>query len=142
MLSVPGEADGADGLTLGDVGSARDVHGAEMDERDRVAVARLDRERPSSARDEARERHDTSGRRAHRAARRPANIDTPVLPRRVRVRCREGERAQHSPVRWPDPGARRRRSGKQSTDGSEEQKTPHHAKPPVVFLGNKLGPER
>jgi hypothetical protein len=102
-----GRADGADGLSLGDPGSA--VHGdrPEVDERDGVAVGRLDREAEAVRGHGAGERHRSGVRGDHRRSGGPADVDAAVLAGRVRI-TPELECLQDRTGRGPRPPVRGR----------------------------------
>ena len=86
----PGDGVGAftrdpDDSTLLDGAAASDAHRAELEERDRVAVRGLDRQRSASARDGARERDGARAGRPHLGADGRAEVDAAVLTARVRI---------------------------------------------------------
>jgi hypothetical protein len=103
------QTDRADDCALAYLRSARHADRAEMNERDRVAERRLDRDGPPSRRNRPGERDDTARRREHIRTRRRSEVDTAMLTRGVRVGMVERERTQDRPVDRPRPGLRRRR---------------------------------
>jgi hypothetical protein len=105
-------ADDRDRLAFGHDGTCTDQGGAEMQERDGIAVGGLDRDREPVRRDLAREGHRSSGRCNHRLAESPLEIDAAVLSRDERVLLIEDVALQHRPRNRPRPGAGRRRSRK------------------------------
>jgi hypothetical protein len=93
-LRVIGHAarpDGADDGPLLDRGPALDGDRPEVHQRRRVAERRLDRDRLAPGRNGAGERHDTLSRRAHVRPGRRAEVDTAVLPARIRMGAIERE---------------------------------------------------
>ena len=88
-----------DGLPLGDGG------GAEVRQRDGVAVGCRDREDEPVARHPPHERHVARRGRARGSALRTADVDATVLTACIRIGA-EGERPQHRAVRGPTPRAR------------------------------------
>jgi hypothetical protein len=78
-------ADRRDHCALFDRLAARDRDGAELEERDRVAVGRPDRERAAAARNGADEGNGSAGRRKHGDAHGGAYIEAAMLPARVRI---------------------------------------------------------
>lgn len=113
MLDLSARADGADHLTLVDLGADSDADGPEMDERDRVAVLGADRHAEPRARHRAGERDHAARGRAHIGARERPNVHTAVLPALVRIVL-----GQKPPEDWavdgPAPGAGRRRESERS----------------------------
>lgn len=103
--------DAADDLALGDGASARDGDRAELEERHRVSVGGLDRERATAGRDGADKGDDARGGCAHRLAGNGSDVDPAVLPGCIFVR-REHERPEDGPVGGPRPAGR---------DGDEDQ---------------------
>jgi hypothetical protein len=94
-----------------------------MRQRHRVAVASLDRQRPTADRHRARKGHDPRGRREHRGSRRSADVDTAVLAGRVGVAA-ETELLQDRPVDRPRPGCCGRR-GYEHGSGHSDQGSAH-----------------
>ena len=97
--------------TLGDGAPARDGDRAELEQRHRIPVGRLDRERAAAGRNGTDERDAPADRCTHRLAGGGADVDPAVLSRRVLV-GRERERPQDRPVDRPGPAGR---------DGDEDQ---------------------
>jgi hypothetical protein len=79
MLQLPARADGRHGCAFGDSGALLDPKRPEMEERHRVSVERLDRQRPSAPGHRPGERDRTCGRRAHRSAGHCRDVDAAVL---------------------------------------------------------------
>jgi hypothetical protein len=117
-------ADDTDDRPLSDAAAAQDTRRGELQQRHRVAVLSLDRDRPTATRDRADERDRAGSRGEHRAAELCADVDTAMLPARVRVRA-ERERSQHRPRRGPRPSVRRRGSGKRREQNQTGEKSPH-----------------
>ncbi len=106
LLGHAARSDGGDRVPFAHRRPAPDRHGAEMEQRDGVAVRRLDRERPSASRHDPGERDDAARRRAHRGAGRRADVDPAVETTRVRIGA-EAERVQNRPLHRPGPPVRR-----------------------------------
>jgi hypothetical protein len=100
-------ADGRHRLALGHGRALADQERAEMQQRDRIAVGRLDRDRQPVRGDAADERDGSRGWREHGASEWPLEVDAAVLPRRERVVRGKGEALQHGPGHRPRPGAGR-----------------------------------
>jgi hypothetical protein len=81
-----------------------DEQRAEVGERDLVAGARLDGDRPPVRRNGSRERDLSRDGRAHDLGRAESDIDAAVLAGRERV-VTDGELAQHLALDRPRPGA-------------------------------------
>jgi hypothetical protein len=116
QLDIAARPDRSNGIAFSDLDALLDPVGAEMNERDRVAVLRLNRHGLATFRHRPGEGHDPSRGSAHGRSRRRADVDPPVLARRVRVVAVEGEPAQDRPVDGPSPGktrGRERQSGDQ-----------------------------
>ena len=113
-------------LTLGDGCAAPDRHRAEMQQRDGVAVRRLDRDRPPAGRHGSGEGNDTAGRRDNRGTSSRADVDPTVETAGVGIGA-EAERMQNRPLHGPGPPARRRRRHERRRRGAarepREQKT-------------------
>ena len=95
-------------LALGDGGARRDERRAEVQERHRVPIARLDRHRQAVRGDPSHERDRAGAGGQHGIARRALDVDASVLPGRERVVLGEEEAAQHRAGDRPRPRARRR----------------------------------
>jgi len=133
-LGRAARADRADRVTLGDRRALGDVERAEMRQRDVVAVAGEDRQRPPARGDGSREGDGAARGRDDRAARGRADVDAPVLAARVRVRGVERERREHRAVHRPRPGT------EQGDAEQEEQSDETHAGSPfVVRMENESG---
>ena len=78
-------ADDPDRLALRHDRAPADQERAEMQERDGVAVGRLNGDREPVRRDLADERHRSGGRRDHRVTERPLDVDPTMLARKERV---------------------------------------------------------
>jgi len=100
-------ADDRDRLALGHDRAPADQERAEMQERDGVAVCRLNCDREPVRRDLAGERHRSGGRRDHRITERPLEVDPSMLARKERVVLVKCEPLQHRPGDRPRPGAGR-----------------------------------
>ena len=121
-------AHGADDRALRHDRAAADAERAELEQRDRVAVRGLDRQRAAAARHGAGERDGAGRGRAHLGAHGRAEVDAAVLPARVGVGG-EGERAQQWAVDRPGPGARDRSDGERRQHGRGGECSPH-GRPP------------
>jgi hypothetical protein len=78
-----------------------------MDQRDRVAVGRADRQAQPFMRQLPDEGRDAGRRRANIGACRRRDVNSPVLTARIRV-TRGDERRKHGPLDGPRPSLRRR----------------------------------
>jgi hypothetical protein len=85
VLRLAGPTGRADAPALGDLVAARDGDGAEVDERDRVAVGRLDRHRAASAGHGAGERDRAGRRRLDERACRRGDVDAAMLLGRIGI---------------------------------------------------------
>ncbi len=108
-LRRPARAHGAHHVALGDGVAAPHRVGAEMNERDRVAVGGLNRDRLSLRRDGPGEGDRSRDRCDDFCAVGGSDVDTAVLSGRVRVARVEGEERQHRPGDGPAPAERGRR---------------------------------
>jgi hypothetical protein len=123
VLGHPARADRANADALGDGRTALDGHGAEMEQRDGVAVRRLDRDRPPAGRHGPGERDDATRRRDDRGTGSRADVDAAVESARVWIGT-EAERLQNRPLHRPGPSLRRcgrnercrRRTARESRD--------------------------
>jgi hypothetical protein len=102
-------ADGADRSTLRHGRVARDGDRAEVRQRDRQPVGRLDRHRLAARRYGPREADDAGRRRDDGRVRGRRDVDAAVLPARVGMRRVEREALDDGARDGPRPGARRRR---------------------------------
>jgi hypothetical protein len=135
QLDLAARADGPDEPALRYRRPAPDGDGAEMHERDRVAVLRLDRDGPARRRDGSGEGDDSGCRREHRCPRRGADVDPTVLAGRVRV-VAEQERPQHGALHRPRPAQSGGGHGKRGRDRSADEQTDRHWNLPVVRYAN------
>jgi hypothetical protein len=124
--------DGADGRALGNRVSAPDGDLAQLEQRDRVAVSRSDRQRPSAARDRADERDGPFARRTNSLTGRRGDVDAAVLAAGVRIGT-ERERTQHAAVDRPRPGRGRARKDERNHDARQDDST-HRLRPPSLSL--------
>lgn len=123
--------DGSDEGSLGHGVAAPHRDRAEMHERDRVAVRRLDRDRPAAHRHGAREGDDPGRRGEHGCARRSADVDSAVLARRVRI-VAEQKRSQHGALHRPRPAQSGSGHGQRSSDCSADEQSNRHRAPPSL----------
>jgi hypothetical protein len=100
-------ADDPDRLALRHNRAPADQERAEVQERDGVAVGRLNGDREPVRRDLADERHRSGGRRDHRVTERPLDVDPTMLAREERVLLVKREALQHRPGKRPRPRAGR-----------------------------------
>ena len=118
-LRLAGRPDGADGLALGDPVAGRDQDLAEMEQCDRVAVRRPDRDRAAVDGQPAGERHAPFRHGADGSAGVGADVDSRVSVLAV-FGPAELEPTQNRPVDGPRPGARspcsRQRQCRQARD--------------------------
>jgi hypothetical protein len=114
-----------DGLAFGNDCAARDQGRAEVQERDGVAVGRLDRDRQTVRRDPADERDRAGGRSENRIAERTLDVDAAMLTRRQGVVLGEEEATQDRPVDRPRPrscgGGDEEGARRQNRDEEEER---------------------
>jgi len=135
QLGYAARPDGSDGVSLSDGRTAPHSEGAQVHERHRVAIRRLDRHGLSSARDGARERHRARCGSDDRSPGGRADVDPAVLAGRVRMRGIEREGGQHRPCHRPGP-AERRGGDDQSSGGGKDQQA--HQKTSVVRYANAV----
>ena len=76
---------------------------AEVDERHGIAVGREDCDALTVRRHRSGECHAPGYRSLNRTSRRPTDIDTPMLPGRIRMRRVERERRKHDTINGPHP---------------------------------------
>ena len=105
-------ADRADRRAFFDGVAAHDRGSAELQQRHRVAVVRPERHHAAPVRDAAHEPDRAGHGRPNRRVDRGGDVDSPVLPTRVRIAL-EHERAEHRTVDGPAPRARIRRANEQ-----------------------------
>ena len=127
--------DSAHGRPFGDLVAAHHADRAELQQRDRVAVGRLDRDRTTAAGDRADERDGAGSRRAHDSPKVGADVQATVLTAGVDV-VAERERAQDRPVARPCPSACGWRDGERRQDDRGNELSPHAKPPSVVVEGN------
>jgi hypothetical protein len=120
------------GRSLADGRSLHDAERAQVRQRDRVSVGRLDRQRHAAARHRAGEADGAGGRRRDRLTLHCADLDPAALARGVRVRAVERERLEHRPPGRPGPGLRR--GGKREEHGGGEQEAAHRKSPLLSYL--------
>ena len=132
QLGHAARADGSHRFALAHCGSAPHTERTEVYERDGVAVRGLDRHDLAAARDAARERDRSRGRRDDRIPRRGADVDPAVLARLVRVGRIEGEPDQHGSRHRPGPAERRSRDDQGG--GSRESEQAHLDGPPLSSM--------
>ncbi len=120
-LSVAGRADGADAFALGDQLASRDRDRAEVRERHRIPVGRIDRDAPARGGHRARERDGPGGGRSHGVTLRSRDVDASVLTGRIRMRVVEGERLDDGASGRPRP----RRSGAREDEVREDERGRH-----------------
>jgi hypothetical protein len=118
--------DTPDDVALGDGRSAPHSDRAEVDERGRVAVRGLDRDRLAAARDDPGKRDHSLGGRVHVRAARGAEVDAAVLTGGVRVRAVERERTEDGALDRPRPRLRRR--GQHERREREKSESPKHGR--------------
>lgn len=120
-LGVAAGADRADDLSFLDRSPCRHADRSEMDERDRVAVGRANRQAEPFVRKLPGKRHDAGRGSLDIAAGVSGDVDPTVLAARVRVVLGD-ERPEHRPFDRPRPGRRRRaeHEGEQGTGRADE----------------------
>jgi hypothetical protein len=106
---------------LRDGRSLRDAERAEMGERDRIPVRRLDRQRQAAAGDGAGEADGACSRGRHRVAVPRADLDPSAFAGGVRVRAVEGERLEHRPGDRPGPRLCRRGGEPEEREDDEDE---------------------
>jgi hypothetical protein len=121
MLRLAGVAEGADGLALRDDRAARYGERRQVQQRDRIAVGRLDRHRTAVHRQRAREANDAGGGGGDCLPGRTADVDAAVMTGLV-LASAVRERPQHGPRCGPAPALRDRRQ--QEGRGRDERE--HH----------------
>lgn len=114
--------------SFGDDDTAHDARRAELQQRHRIAVGCLDRDRPASARNEPGERDRARSRSENRTPELGGDVDPAMLPARVLVRA-ERERSHHRPRGRPDPGVRRRRGSERRKEDQDREESPHDGPP-------------
>jgi hypothetical protein len=132
---IGARADSADGGSFGDVVAVLDAGRAELEQRDGVAVRRLDRDRPAAAGNRADERDAAGCGRAHGSTDLGGDVDAAVLAARIGV-VAEQERAEDRPVSGPRPGTCGRRDGERRQDDRGKQRSPHWETAFGVVEGN------
>ena len=119
-------ADDRDRLALSHESAPADHERPEMQERDGVAVGRLNGDREPVRGDLADERHRSGGRRDHRLTERPLDVDPTMLAREERVLLVKREPLQHRPRNRPRPragrgGHRERQKHRDDRDTGEDR---------------------
>jgi hypothetical protein len=120
--------DGSDEVALRDGRPAPHGGRAEMQERDRVAVLRLERNGSAAHGDGADEGDDSGRRGEHGCARWSADVDPAMLARRIRI-VSEQERPQNRSLHRPGPTQSRRRHGERSRDRNADEQSNRHRAP-------------
>jgi hypothetical protein len=137
VLGLPARPDGAHAVALVDDLTADHTDRAEVEQGDRVAVGRLDRDRAAAPRHGSYEVHTACGRRTHGGAERPGDVDTAMLTRLVRV-VADGKRLQHRPVHGPGPGERGLHADlEREEDRKQDDDALHRLLLLVVYYGNR-----
>jgi hypothetical protein len=131
--------DGPDGVALRQARAATHSDRAEMHERDRVTILRLDRDRPAAHRHDPGEGNHAGRRGEHGCSRRGADVDPAVLARRIRV-VAEQEGPQHRALHRPGPAQSGRRHDERSRNRSADEQSEHHRAPPLLS-GKKTRPK-
>lgn len=119
-LGAAGGPDRSDHGALGDGRSAGDSERAEVRQRHRETVFRLDRHGQPVRRNGAGERHASGGGRDDRSAVGRPEVDPAMLPSRVRVRRVERELLDDGPVHGPRPGVRGRHPEHEEEDDRKQ----------------------
>ena len=119
-------ADAADDLALGHGAASHDLGRVQLEQRDCVAVAGLDRDRAAACRDGADERNDAAGGRAYGLAHGGADVDPAMLAGGVRIGA-EGVGPQNGPVDGPGPAGRGRNDEQRRNRDRDRggERTPH-----------------
>jgi len=120
LLRHSARSDRGNRVALGDGRPARDGDGAEMEQRDGIAVGRLDRDRPPARRHGPGERHDPARRRDDPGTGLRADVDSAVETARVRIGA-EAECMQNRPLYRPGPPLRRCRRDERSRSGAARE---------------------
>jgi hypothetical protein len=84
-LGLTARSGDADDVSLGDILIPSHTHGAELQERDRVAVRRPDGDRAPTRRHGAGKGDPSAGRRDYRGAHRSSDVDSAMLAPSVRI---------------------------------------------------------
>lgn len=122
---------GADEIALPHRRPASHGDRAQMQERDRVPVLRLERDRPAPHRDGPGEGDHPGRRGQHGCARWSADVDPAMLASRIRI-VAEQEGSQHRALHRPGPTQSGRGQGERSRDhNADEQSDRHRAPPPL-----------
>ena len=126
ILRNAARPDDRDRLALGDDVTPADERSAEVQQRHRVAVGGLDRDRETVRRDPTRERDRPPDRSNDRVAEGALNVDAAVLARCKRIVLRKEEPAQHGAADRPRPCARggrdRKRGRREGRDEPEKRR--------------------
>jgi hypothetical protein len=126
VLGYPARANRTNRVALGDGRPAPDGYGAKMEQRDGVAVSRLDRDRPPAGRNGPGERDEAARRRDNLGTVRPADVDPAVETGGVRIGA-EFERLQNRPLHRPGPPLGRCGRGERRRRGAARQSHEHRA---------------
>jgi hypothetical protein len=129
MLGRAARAHRADDTSLAHGVALRDADLAEMDERDGIAVAGLDRDAAAVRRQRPRECDDASSRRPYRRAVGPRHVDASMLAGSVGVGA-QGEWAENGAVGRPRPGSRGGAEGQRERCRKADRENPVHSAPP------------
>jgi hypothetical protein len=132
-----GRAHRADRGAFGDDRAARHRDRSEVDQRDRVAVGRRDRDDAPAVRHRPRKGDRTACGRQSRLADRAPDVDAAMLPAGVRMRRVEGEGTEHGPAGRPRPGACGWSGAERERKGEQQHGTTHRATSVVVRLVNE-----
>ena len=141
VLRRPARAHRPDRRSLGDGDTLRDDDRPEMDERDGVAVLRLDRD-PTTVRGEGSgERHDPGRGRADGRAVGAADVDAAVLAGCVGIRP-QTERSQDRPVGGPRPRRSRRAEHEaRECQHADDEDTVHETPPSLSARATRVEEE-
>lgn len=131
QLHRAARTDGSDCVALRKAGAATHGDRAEMQERDRVIVLRLDRDRPAAHRHGPGEGDHPGCRGEHGRSCWGADVDPAVLARRIRI-VAEQEGPQHRALHRPGPTQGGRRHCERSRNRSADEQSEHHRVPPLL----------
>ena len=123
QLVVARRTNRADDLPFRDGLSTPNRVRAQVHERDRVPVRRLDRDGLALVRDSSGEGDRPRGRRGDLDPRWRSDVDATVLPGVVRMALVEREKRQHRPVDGPAPAERRRRNDERGNRSQCDEQT-------------------
>jgi hypothetical protein len=134
VLGLATRPDGADVLGLADGVAAPNGDRPEMRQRHRQTVRGLNRQALAADGDASGIRDRSGSRRGHVCARGCADVDAPMLTRRIGV-ATEHERLEHRPVDRPRPRSGRRRRD-ECQDDDQDRDEPH-PQTSVVRIANE-----